>query len=733
MPHLPRDSGATEYHVTKETPPTFLAVADDDKRCAAVCVAFYQALKKAGVAGELHIYARGGHGFGMNDRPMPVTSWTARLRDWMGDSGYLAPASKTASAGASPAKTPYTPPAARIKAPKGFQVELIYSVPRATQGSWVNMTVDPKGRLIVSDQYGKLYRVTLPPVGRQGRDRSASSRSMRRSARPRACCGRSTASTWSSTAAGRYESGLYRVHDTNDDDRLDKVEQLRKLDGGGEHGPHAVILAPDGKSLYVVAGNATRLTELDGSLVPRVWGEDNLHSPHGRRRRLHDHRKGPRRPHLPGQPRRQALGAGGDRLPQPVRYRLQPRRRAVHVRLRHGVGRQHALVPAHARAARRQRRRLRLSQRLGQVAPVLHRQPAAGGQRRARLAHRRDASATARSFRRNTRTPFTSATGATASSMPCTSRPRGRRYDGELEEFVAGTPLALTDVVVNPKDGAMYFAVGGRNTQSGLYRVTYAGAEPTSPAATERPGGGRGRPAACGTRSRPSTVTRIRRPSPLPGRTWATPTDSSAGPPAWRSSFRIRRRGVRKPSPRPSSPEAALNALLALTHVSAQDPAHRAARCPAPDPALRDQILAALDRIAWDALDVAQQLDLLRVYEVVLNRFGRPDESIAQRLIGRFDPHYPARVRELNAELCQLLVYLQAPDAAAKTVALLEQAPTQEEQIHYAQALRTLKSGWTPALAAGVFHLDRQVRPVPGAATASVASWRTSSATRSPT
>ena len=56
-------------------------------------------------------------------------------------------------------------PAARIKAPKGFRVELLYSVPRETQGSWVNLTVDPKGRLIVSDQYGKLYRVTPPPVG----------------------------------------------------------------------------------------------------------------------------------------------------------------------------------------------------------------------------------------------------------------------------------------------------------------------------------------------------------------------------------------------------------------------------------------------------------------------------------------------------------------------------------------------------------------------------------------
>src|SRR5581483_9869054 len=64
-----------------------------------------------------------------------------------------------------------SPPAAaatpldRLKVHKGFKAELLYSVPQPTQGSWVNMTFDPKGRLIVSDQYGKLYRVSLPPIG----------------------------------------------------------------------------------------------------------------------------------------------------------------------------------------------------------------------------------------------------------------------------------------------------------------------------------------------------------------------------------------------------------------------------------------------------------------------------------------------------------------------------------------------------------------------------------------
>src|SRR3954463_13915544 len=56
-------------------------------------------------------------------------------------------------------------PVDRLKVLKDFHVELLYVVPKAEQGSWVAMTVDPRGRLIVSDQYGKLYRVVPPPIG----------------------------------------------------------------------------------------------------------------------------------------------------------------------------------------------------------------------------------------------------------------------------------------------------------------------------------------------------------------------------------------------------------------------------------------------------------------------------------------------------------------------------------------------------------------------------------------
>jgi putative heme-binding domain-containing protein len=56
---------------------------------------------------------------------------------------------------------------------------------------------------------------------------------------------------------------------------------------------------------------------------------------------------------------------------------------------------------------------------------------------------------------------------------------------------------------------------------------------------------------------------------------------------------------------------------------------------------------------------------------------------------------YPARAREVNAELCQVLVYLEAPNVVAKTLKLMAGAPTQEEQLEYGRALRVLKTGWT--------------------------------------
>ena len=64
-----------------------------------------------------------------------------------------------------PAELPPPADPAAINVPPGFKVEMLYSVPRTDQGSWVSLTPDPKGRLLASDQYGGIYRITLPPLG----------------------------------------------------------------------------------------------------------------------------------------------------------------------------------------------------------------------------------------------------------------------------------------------------------------------------------------------------------------------------------------------------------------------------------------------------------------------------------------------------------------------------------------------------------------------------------------
>ncbi len=691
----------TVFNVAKETPPTFLAVADNDKRCAGICVGFYQELVKAGVSGELHIYATGGHGFGMRDRPLPVTGWTARLRDWMGERGYFSPGQKQpVAAGARPAPKAVSSPAARIKAPNGFQVDLIYSVPQATQGSWVNMTVDPKGRLIASDQYGKLYRITLPPLGIKEGGIGVEPIDVP--------LGEAHGLLWAFDSlyvvvnrGRRYNSGLYRVTDTNSDDRLDKVELLRKLDGGGEHGPHAVILAPDGKSLYVVAGNATRLTEIDGSLVPRVWGEDNLlpHMVDGAGFMTNEKAPGGHICRVSPDGKHWELVAIGYRNPFDIAFNRAGELFTYDSDMEWDVN-----MPWY-RPTR-----------------VLH--VASGGDYGYRngsgkwppyyidslppVANVGPGSPTGVTFGYNAKFPVKYQDAlylcdwSYGKLYALHLTPKGSTYTGELEEFLAGTPLALTDVVINPKDGAMYFAVGGRNTQSGLYRVTYHGSEPTVPAglhdatAIVDARGLRHTLEAFHGHQDPKAVEAAWPYLGHPDRfvRWAARVAIEfQDPSTWRE----------KALAEVSSPEATLNALLALTRVSAQDPAHRNHDTPPPDAALRDQILAHLDWTNWGPLDLSTQLDLLRVYEVVLNRFGRPDDATVKRLIGRLGPYYPSPVRELNADLCQLLVYLQAPDAAAKTLALLAQAPTQEEQIHYGEALRMLKAGWTPALRQAYF------------------------------
>lgn len=76
-------------HVTKETPPTFIAITHDDADRAIYAALLYAELKKAGVQGELHIYSQGGHGYGLRPSDDPVHTWPQRCAEWMKTAGLL--------------------------------------------------------------------------------------------------------------------------------------------------------------------------------------------------------------------------------------------------------------------------------------------------------------------------------------------------------------------------------------------------------------------------------------------------------------------------------------------------------------------------------------------------------------------------------------------------------------------------------------------------------------------
>ena len=79
-----------ETRVTSQTPPTFLVHAhDDDGLSVEHSIRFYLALRKADVPAELHVYSKGGHGFGMRQRGQPVSAWRQRWLEWMRAEGFL--------------------------------------------------------------------------------------------------------------------------------------------------------------------------------------------------------------------------------------------------------------------------------------------------------------------------------------------------------------------------------------------------------------------------------------------------------------------------------------------------------------------------------------------------------------------------------------------------------------------------------------------------------------------
>lgn len=84
------DKLGPEVTPSAQTPPTFLVQAEDDGVKVENSLLYYQALKAAKVAAEMHLYAKGGHGYGLRATELPVTHWPALVEAWMRGLGVLA-------------------------------------------------------------------------------------------------------------------------------------------------------------------------------------------------------------------------------------------------------------------------------------------------------------------------------------------------------------------------------------------------------------------------------------------------------------------------------------------------------------------------------------------------------------------------------------------------------------------------------------------------------------------
>ena len=558
----------------------------------------------------------------------------------------------------------------------GFHVELLHSVDAETHGSWVSMTPDPVGRLIVSDQYGKLYRITPPPVGSDAEIGIEPINVNIGMAQGLLCAFDSLYVMVNGTSAARQ--GLYRVSDSNGDDQYDTAEFLRRLHGSSEHGPHGIVLAPDGKSLYVCAGNHTDLTEFSASRLPRNWQEDfllpRLPDPGG-------HAAGRMAPGgwiarvSPDGTTWELVGAGfrneydlafnpdGELftydadmerdIPTPW-YRPT---RVNHVTSgaefgwRLGSGKWPDWYP----------------DSLGSVADVGPGSPTG------------IVFGTGAAFPEKYQRALFICDWSYGMISAVHLEPKGSSYTGTVERFISAAPLPSTDIVVNPVDRAMYFTIGGRQTQSGLYRVTYTGTDDTA-AVAQSPGSG-------------AELRRLRRQLEALHHLAAEDAIARAWPYLGHEDRHIRyaariavehqpvQSWARRAATENSSVDAMLTALLALARNGG----------PEWQPAVLQQLVRLADRCPSET----QVLVALRVLGLAFIRMGPPDTETAAQVAGALQQYFPSDSRILNQELCALLVYLDDDSVAEKALQLLKNADTEEEQLYYAYCLRQLKQHWT--------------------------------------
>lgn len=568
----------------------------------------------------------------------------------------------------------------------GFTLQHVLRADGKTNGSWICMAKDPKGRLLLGGQRGQpITRVTL-------QDGKVVKTDLLHVPVSETMGMLFVGDVLYINGSGSRGFALYRCKDTKHDDSFDDVELIHDWRGGaGEHGSHGIVLGAD-KMLYVVCGNFTAVPkELAPSSPHRNYGDDLA------LKRMEDGNgfgagaKPPggyvARMDLDG--KNVEMFSAGQRNDYDVAFNADgelfgfdsdmewdwgsPWYRPI--RVFHSVrGGDHGFREGSAKWPEYYADSLPASVTIGIGCPtgVMF--------------------GTGAKFPVKYQKAFFICDWTYGRLIAVHLTPNGASYTGSWENFVAPkslrgkggrTPLNLTDVVIGD-DGALYFTTGGRGTQADLFRVTYTGSETATPLTASQLSNQAGKEARA-----------LRHQLEA----FNVKADPAAVPFAWphlnspdrfiryAARLAIERNPVSEWQDRAlaeKQPDAAFTALLALVRLGGTD--------------TQPAILKALAAFPMTKLTEEQVLNKLRVLEVSIARQGVPSGELASQVIADVSPLYPARSEFANRELCQVLLALNAPHAVARTVGLLKVAPTQEEQVTYAVALRNIKSGWTENL-----------------------------------
>ena len=563
-------------------------------------------------------------------------------------------------------------PAESLTVLDGFKVELLRSAAPG-EGSWVSMTIDPQGRLIISPQGREpMLRMTLDAKGQIANIDNAAVPAI------------SGAMGMLHAFGSLYVNGvgpqgyhLYRLRDEGNG-KFGQPELLRRWNrdkgGNGEHGAHGIVLGPDNK-LYVVCGNFVDVPDDILPTSPHKNYADDLILP-----RMEDGNgfgAGRKPPggfvvRMDQDGRNAELFASGQRNTYDIAFNpdgelfgfdsdmewdwgspwYRPTR-AYHIVSGgdQGFREGSAKYPTYYADSLPEVVNIGIGSPTGVLFPTKAKMPT------------------------KFRNAFWMMDWSYGRIVAVHLQPNSSSYKGTFDTILRGKPLNVTDMEVGP-DGAIYFATGGRGTQSGLYRVSYTSEIRDTP-------------------NRPSSESFQARKLRHQLESFQGKQDPKAVATAWphlSSDDRFIRWAARiaiesqpvsewkSKALEETNPNAGLTALLALARVGTTSD--------------QPDLLNALKKFPTASLPEDQQLLKLRVIEVSFARQGRPGDEFVKLGIEKLSPLYPAKSWPMNRELSQILIALQAPGIVSKTLDLAAKAETQEEQLHYIVALRRAKE-WT--------------------------------------